>query len=62
MIVPQIDSDKPAAVASCNDFANLASHRVSTLARKEKRTPSAHSMRGKASIRQLIGSKLAYRP
>src|SRR5262252_8789217 len=33
-------------------------HRVSSLARKEKRTPSAHSMHGEASIHELIGRKL----
>jgi len=50
VIVAQIDPDEPSAVASRNDLANFASHRVSPLARKEKRTPSAHSMHGEASI------------
>ena len=62
MIAAQIDPDEPSAVASCNDLANFASHRVSSLARKEKRTPSAHSMHGEASIHELIGRKLDDRP
>jgi hypothetical protein len=62
VIAAQIDPDEPSAVASCNDLANFASHRVSSLARKEKRTPSAHSMHGEASIHELIGRKLDDRP
>jgi len=42
VIAAQIDPDEPSAVASCNDLANFASHRVSSLARK-RGTQLAHS-------------------
>src|SRR5262249_44098931 len=37
VISAEIDPDEPPAVASCNDLANFASHRVSSLARKKRR-------------------------
>jgi hypothetical protein len=53
VIAAQIDPDEPSAVASCNDLANFASHRVSSLARK-RRTQLAHSCGVKARIFRLI--------
>jgi hypothetical protein len=42
VIAAQIDPDEPSAVASCNDLANFASHRVSSWARK-RGTQLTHS-------------------
>src|SRR5438445_18399 len=41
MIAAEINPDEPSAVASCDDLANFASHRVSSLARK-RGTQSKH--------------------
>src|ERR1700739_602163 len=46
-IAAQVDPDEPSAVASCNDLADFASHRVSSLARN-RGTQLAHSCRIKA--------------
>lgn len=61
VIAAQIDPDEPSAVASCNDLANFASHRVSSLARK-RGTQLAHSCGIKARIFRLIEQRVADRP
>jgi len=49
------------AVASCNDLANFASHRVSSLARKRD-TQLAHPCGIKARIFRLIEQRVVDRP
>ena len=61
VIAAQIDPVEPSAVASCNDLANFASHRVSSLARK-RGTQLAHSCGIKAPIFRLIEQRVADRP
>jgi hypothetical protein len=56
VIAAQIDPDEPSAVASCNNLANFASHRVSSLARK-RGTQLAHSCGIKTRIFRLIEEK-----
>jgi hypothetical protein len=38
VIATEIHRDEPSAVATCNDLANIASHSVPSLARKERHT------------------------
>jgi hypothetical protein len=61
VISAQIDPDEPSSVASSNDLANFASHRVSSLARK-RGTQLAHSCGIKAQIFRLIKQRVADRP
>src|ERR1700674_3928678 len=61
LIASQINSNEPPAVASCDDLANFASHRVSSLARKTG-TLYAHCMGSIAGIHQSIGGKMCDRP
>jgi len=61
VIAAQIDPDEPSAVASCNDLANFASQRVSSLARK-RGTQLADSCGIRAWIFRLIEHRLVDRP
>jgi hypothetical protein len=60
-IAAEIDPDKPSAVASCDDLANFASHRVSSLTRN-RGTQLAHYRGIKAWTLRWIELKLADRP
>jgi len=61
VIAAEINPDEPSAIASCDDLANFASHRVSSLARK-RGTQLAHSCGIKARIFRLIEQRVADRP
>jgi hypothetical protein len=56
VVAAEIDPDEPSAVASCNDLANFASHRVSSLARN-RGTQLAHSYGFKLRDIQLDWTK-----
>jgi hypothetical protein len=43
VIAAQIDPDEPSAVASCNDLANFASHRVSSMLATEAHNWRTHT-------------------
>ena len=57
VITAEINPNEPSAVATCNDLANFASHRVSSLARKERHTSRTRA-RVKIGANGLIGRGL----
>jgi hypothetical protein len=61
LIGSQINPNEPSAVASCDDLANFASHRVSSLARKRD-TLFAHSVGRSAGFLNQLEAKMCDRP